>query len=204
MQQKRSEEQPAGTWPRSSYRLPSGCAAAFVISLVLCSPLLAQKTSNKPASPAVAYFAAGCFWCTEAIFEQAPGVKSVVSGYMSGAESIEVTFDPVKTTYDKLLKVFWLAHDPTEINRQGPDVGPKYRSAIFYLDDQQREMAENSKAQLQASRAYPKPIATEITRAGNFTVAAEHHQNFCRKNPNNPYIQQWLVPKLKKLGLKLP
>ncbi len=203
-EQKSLEETLARIWSRSFHRLPSRCTAAFAIGLVLCSPLLAQQTSKKPASATVAYFAGGCYWCTEAIFEQAPGVKSVVSGDMAGAETIEVRFDPAKTTYEKLLKVFWFAHDPTEINRQGPDVGRKYRSAIFYVDNQQRELAQTSKAQLQVSHAYPRPIATEITRAGNFTAADEHHQDFWRKNPNNPYIQQWLVPKLKKLGLKLP
>jgi peptide-methionine (S)-S-oxide reductase len=180
------------------------CFAASLLSVALLSALSAEQPEKKSASSTVAYFAGGCFWCTEEIFKQQPGIKSVVSGYMSGAETIEVRFDPAKTSYDKLLNVFWHAHDPTEINRQGPDTGPQYRSAIFYLDDQQREIVEKSKTRLQASHAYPRPIVTEITRAGKFSVADEHHQNFCRKNPNNPYIQQTLAPKLKKLGLKLP
>ena len=150
----------------------------------------------------VAYFAGGCFWCTEAIFEEAPGVTSVVSGYMQGAETVQVSFDPAKTSYDKLLILFWEAHDPTQVDRQGADIGKQYRSAIFYMNDQQRDAAQRLKPQVQ--KFYSKPIATEITRAGSFRPAPENHQNFCRKNPNNPYVQQIIEPKLKKLGLKKP
>jgi peptide-methionine (S)-S-oxide reductase len=150
----------------------------------------------------VAYFAGGCFWCTEAIFEDAPGVSSVVSGYMQGAETVQVSFDPAKTSYDKLLILFWEAHDPTQFDRQGADIGKQYRSAIFYMNDQQRDAAQRLKPQVQ--KFYSKPIATEITRAGSFRPAPENHQNFCRKNPNNPYVQQIIKPKLKKLGLTKP
>jgi peptide-methionine (S)-S-oxide reductase len=136
----------------------------------------------------VAYFAGGCFWCTEAVFQQAPGVTSVVSGYMQGTETIQVTFDPTKTRYDKLLNLFWRAHDPTEVDSQGPDTGKQYRSAILYADEQQRGAAEKSKGQ--AQKSYSKPIATEITGAASFRPAPENHQNFCRKNPNNPYVRQ--------------
>ena len=150
----------------------------------------------------VAYFAGGCFWCTEAIFEEAPGVTSVVSGYMEGAETVQVSFDPAKTSYDKLLILFWEAHDPTQVDRQGADIGKQYRSAIFYMNDQQRAAAQRLKPQVQ--KYYSKPIATEITRAGSFRPAPENHQNFCRKNPGNSYVQQVIEPKLKKLGLKKP
>ncbi len=170
---------------------------AFGFCMAICAPGLAGQTR-------VAYFAGGCFWCTQEIFQQTPGVNSVVSGYMNNAETVQITFDPNKTSYDKLLTVFWHAHDPTEVNRQGPDIGPHYRSVIFYVDDQQRQAAEKSKAQLGKSSAYSKPIATEITRAASFHPAPEYHQNFCRKNPNNPYVRQWVAPKLKKLGLKGP
>ena len=147
----------------------------------------------------VAYFAGGCFWCTEAVFEQARGVSSVISGYMQGAETVQITFDPNKTSYDKLLNLFWHAHNPTEVDSQGPDTGKQYRSAIFYTDEQQRAAAEKSKTQ--AQKSYSKPIATEISRAGSFRAAPEQHQNFCRRNPNNPYVQQIILPKLKKLNL---
>jgi peptide-methionine (S)-S-oxide reductase len=187
-----------------TYQRPLVCCAAFILGVALCSQSFAQKTEKKPAQSNVAYFAGGCFWCTQEIFEQAPGVISVVSGYIAGAETIQVTFDPARTSYNKLLKIFWRAHDPTEIDRQGPDTGKQYRSAIFYLNDEQHQTAEKSKAQLQASGTYHKPIATEITQAGRFSRAEESHQNFCRKNPNNRYVQETLVPKLKKLGLKTP
>jgi peptide-methionine (S)-S-oxide reductase len=147
----------------------------------------------------MAYFAGGCFWCTEAVFEQAPGVTSVVSGYVQGAETIQVTFDPAKTSYDKLLNLFWRAHNPTEVDSQGPDIGKQYRSAIFFVDEQQRAAAEKSKAQ--AQKLYSKPIATKIAQASSFRPAPENHQNFCRKNPNNPYVRQVILPKLGKLGL---
>ena len=123
---------------------------------------------------------------------------------MNNAETIQVTFDSARTSYDKLIDLFWHAHDPTQVDHQGPDVGKRYRSAIFYVDDQQRGAAEKSKTQLQKSGAYSKPIATEITRAGSFRPAPENQQNFCRRNPNNPYVQQVIIPKLSKLGLKRP
>ena len=165
----------------------------FILGVAFC-PQVHGSQAN------VAYFAGGCFWCTEAIFEEAPGVTSVTSGYMHGAETIQVTFDPAKTSYDKLLILFWEAHDPTQVDRQGADVGKQYRSAIFYANDHQREAAQRLKPQVQ--KFYSKPIATEITQAGSFRAAPENHQNFCRKNPNNSYVQQVVEPKLKKLGLK--
>jgi len=167
--------------------------------VILCVAFCTQARSGQAI---VGYFAGGCFWCTEAVFQQAPGVTSVVSGYMQNAETIQVTFDPTKTSYDKLLNLFWRAHNPTEVDSQGPDTGRQYRSAIFFVDDQQRAEADKSKAQ--AQRSFSKPIATEITRAGSFRPAPENHQNFCRKNPNNPYVRQIIEPKLKKLGLKKP
>src|SRR6266850_2121020 len=167
--------------------------------VILCVAFCTQARSGQAT---VGYFAGGCFWCTEAVFQQAPGVTSVVSGYMQNAETIQVTFDPTKTSYDKLLNLFWRAHNPTEVDAQGPDTGKQYRSAVFFVDEQQHVAAEKSKAQ--AQKSYSKPIATEITRAGSFRPAPENHQNFCRKNPNNPYVQQIIKPKLKKLGLTKP
>ncbi len=169
----------------------------FILGMTFCPQMYGGQTN-------VAYFAGGCFWCTEAVFQQAPGVTSVVSGYMRNAETIQVTFDSTRTTYDKLLNLFWRSHNPTEVDRQGPDIGKRYRSAIFYADEQQRQAAEKSKAQLEKSGAYSKPIATEITRAASFRPAPENHQNFCRRNPNNPYVREVVVPKLQKLGLKRP
>ena len=170
---------------------------ALTLGVTFCSQALASQSN-------VTYFAGGCFWCTEAVFQQAPGVTSVVSGYMRNAETIQITFDPTKTSYDKLLNLFWHSHDPTEVDRQGPDIGKQYRSAIFYADEQQRQAAEKSKAQLGKSGAYSKLIATEITPAASFRPAPENHQNFCRRHPNNPYVREVVVPKLEKLGLKRP
>jgi peptide-methionine (S)-S-oxide reductase len=151
----------------------------FILGMACCPQAQGAQAS-------VAYFAGGCFWCTEAVFQRVPGVTSVVSGYMQGAETIQVTFDPTKTSYERLLHMFWRAHNPTEVDSQGPDTGKQYRSAIFYVDEQQRAAAEKSKAQ--AQKSFSKPIATEITRAASFRPAPANHQNFCRKNPNNPYV----------------
>ena len=172
----------------------------FLLLILLWGTAFCPQAQSGQAN--LAYFAGGCFWCTEAIFEEAPGVTSVVSGYMQGAETVQVSFDPTKTSYDKLLILFWEAHDPTQVDRQGADIGKQYRSAIFYMNDQQRDAAQRLKPQLQ--KFYSKPIVTEITRAGSFRPAPENHQNFCRKNPGNSYVQQVIEPKLKKLGLKKP
>jgi peptide-methionine (S)-S-oxide reductase len=127
----------------------------FILGMAFC-PQADSDQAN------VSYFAGGCFWCTDAVFEQARGVTSVVSGYMQGAETIQITFDPSKTSYDKLLNLFWRAHNPIEVDSQGPDTGKQYRSAIFYVDEQQHAAAEKSKGQ--AQKSFSKPIATEITR----------------------------------------
>ena len=161
---------------------------------------------------------AGCFWCTEAVFQQIPGVLSVTSGYMGGstknptydqictgetghAEVSRVVFDPKKTSLEKILAVFWEAHDPTSLNRQGADSGTQYRSAVFYNTEEQREAAEKSKAE--AGKEFSKPIVTEISKAGEFYAAEDYHQNYYRLNKNsNPYCSIVIAPKLKKLGLK--
>ncbi len=199
-----------------------GCALFFGCSPgrnAAKGPVPLSEPAQLPANARVAYFAGGCFWCTEEIFHQQPGVISVVSGYMGGtepnpsyekvsagttgyAEAIRVAYDPERTTYDKMLEAFWHAHDPTELNRQGPDAGPQYRSAIFYTDEKERKEAEGSKAQLARSGGYSRPIVTEISKAGTFHIAEDYHQNYYRNHPNDRYLQQWLLPKLKKLGLK--
>jgi peptide-methionine (S)-S-oxide reductase len=146
-----------------------------------------------------ATFAAGCFWHVEHTFRQVPGVREVVSGYTGGhvdeptykqvcqgdtghAEAVQVDYDPDQVTFDALLAVFWQCHDPTQLNRQGPDVGPQYRSAIFYHDDGQREAAERAKAAEEASGRHRHPIVTEITPASSFYRAEEYHQRFLEKN----------------------
>ena len=198
----------------------------------LVSPL-SMMASNFP-DPAVdiapssakgkqtAVLAGGCFWCTEAVFQQIAGVDKVVSGYAGGekntahyemvgmgntghAECVQVTFDPAKITYGQLLKIFFdVAHDPTQRNRQGPDYGPQYRSAVFYVDAEQKRVAEAYIKQLDQAKAFPKPIVTEVTELKAFYPAEEHHQNYCRRNPANPYVLFNAVPKVQKTKKEFP
>ena len=147
-----------------------------------------------------AIFAAGCFWCTEAAFQDVPGVVSAVSGYTGGtvqnptyeevssgrtghAESVEVTFDPKKVSYERLLDIFWVNHDPTVTNRQFCDSGTQYRPAIFYLNDEQKRLAEASKAKWEKLKPFPQPILTQIVPAGQFWPAEAYHQDYYKKNP---------------------
>jgi peptide-methionine (S)-S-oxide reductase len=171
-----------------------------------------------PADAETITLGAGCFWCTEAVFQQIPGVLKVTSGYMGGhvpspsyeevssgesghAEVSQIIFDPKATSLEKILSVFWEAHDPTSLNRQGADSGTQYRSAIFYSTDAQKLIAE--KAKTEAAKDFSKPIVTEITKAGDFFAAENYHQNYYNLNKNrNPYCHMVISPKLKKLGLK--
>jgi methionine-S-sulfoxide reductase len=162
-----------------------------------------------------ATFASGCFWCSEAVFQQLRGVKAVVSGYAGGhvdnptyeqvcsgttgyAEAIQVKFDPAVIPFTDLLQVFWQTHDPTTLNRQGNDVGTQYRSAIFYHSDEQRKQAEEYKQQLDASKTFKAPIVTEITPFTNFFSAEKYHQNYYQDNPNQGYCQFVIRPKVEK------
>ena len=164
----------------------------------------------------LATFAAGCFWCTEAIFQRLKGVESVVSGYTGGhvdhptyqdvatrksghAEAIQVQFDPKVITYEQLLDVFWHVHDPTSMNQQGADIGPVYRSSIFYHNINQKEAAEKSKKTLEDSHTFQQPIVTEIVAATQFYPAEEYHQNFYNTNPNQGYCRIVIDPKIQKL-----
>jgi peptide-methionine (S)-S-oxide reductase len=162
-----------------------------------------------------ATFGSGCFWCTEAVFQRLKGVHAVVSGYSGGrvpnptyqqvctgttghAEVIQVTYDPQTISFDELLEVFWQTHDPTTLNRQGPDIGTQYRSAIFYHNDQQRRLAEHYKQKLDASRAFRGPIVTEITAFTAFYPAEKYHQNYFNANPRQPYCAAVVKPKVEK------
>lgn len=166
-----------------------------------------------------AVFGGGCFWCTEAVFEQLSGVEEVISGYAGGdeanptyeevaygrtthAEVIQITYDPAEISYEKLLEWFWKAHDPTEVDGQHPDKGRQYRSTILALDDAQLKTANASKESAQSN--FDKPIATEIEKLDTFYPAEVYHQDYAKNHPANPYIQRWLVPKLKKLDLEMP
>ena len=178
----------------------------------------------KPAasSTATAVFAGGCFWGVDAVFKHVKGVTKVVSGYSGGsaatakymivgsgttghAESVEVTYDPSKIGYTDLLKVFFsVAHDPTQKNRQGPDVGTQYRSAIFYANAEQKQLAQGYIDQLTAAKAFPKPIATEVAALDKFYPAEDYHQNYLALHPTQPYIVYNDLPKLEELKKEFP
>lgn len=177
-------------------------------------PIPAPRMDVKPEGKLqTAVFAGGCFWGTEAVFEAVKGVRSVTSGYAGGtkatanykqvaaettdhAEAIRIVYDPAQVTYGTLLRVFFsVVHDPTQLNRQGPDVGRSYRSAIFPQGSAQKLVAERYIAQLGAAKSFPRPIVTRI-ESGTFYPAEEYHQDFMRKNPAHPYILRWDKPKL--------
>jgi peptide-methionine (S)-S-oxide reductase len=163
----------------------------------------------------MATFGSGCFWCTEAIFQNIVGVEKVESGYMGGkvknptykqvcsgltghAEVIQLTFDPKKVSYDELLEIFWKTHDPTTLNKQGGDEGPQYRSAVFYHDDEQKQLAEQYKKKLIEAGAFDQPIVTEITPASAFYKAEDYHQDYYNLNGTAPYCTYVIQPKLEK------
>jgi len=171
-----------------------------------------------PEGAEVITLGAGCFWCTEAVFEQIPGVLSVTSGYMGGAvknptyaqicegntghaEVAQLVFDPKITTVEKILAKFWITHDPTTLNRQGADEGTQYRSAIFYHSDAQRIAAQKSKEE--AGKEFARPIVTEITASAIFYPAENYHQDYYQANKDrNMYCKRVIAPKLRKAGLK--
>ena len=164
----------------------------------------------------IATLANGCFWCTEAIFKKIKGVKNILPGYTGGtlknpsyeqvctgrsghAESIQIEFDPNVITFEKILDIFWRTHDPTTLNRQGNDIGSQYRSAIFYHDEKQKQIAEKSKTNLEKENVYKDPIVTEITPFTNFFVAEDYHIDYYEKHKDAPYCTFVINPKLHKL-----
>ena len=163
----------------------------------------------------VATLAGGCFWCLEAVYEQLIGVESVVSGYTGGqivnpsyeqvcsgrtghAEAVQVTFDPQAVSYKDVLGVFFAIHDPTTLNRQGADVGPQYRSAIYFHDEEQKAAAEEMIAELEASKTWGRPIVTEVTALPEYYPAEDYHQEYYRRNAGQPYCQIVISPKVAK------
>lgn len=173
-----------------------------------------QKTES---AESVAVLAGGCFWCTEAVFERMSGVNDVVSGYIGGhvenptyqqvcgkktghAEAVQIFFDPAETSFQELLEVFFKVHDPTTLNRQGEDVGPQYRSSIFYQDAEQKKVAEKYMEKLNQSREYRRPIVTLLEPASKFYVAEEYHQDYFRRNPNAGYCQYVVANKVRKFN----
>ena len=201
---------------RRSIQLP------LLFCLLLCG-IVAGSAQTKPMENSTnhldtATLGGGCFWCTEAIFQMLPGVKSVRSGYAGGtkvnptyqdvcsgdtghAEVIQVEFDPSVVSYDKILSTFWEAHDPTTLNRQGADHGTQYRSIILYNSEAQKIAAEKSKAE--AHKNFSKPIVTEIVPLKAFYKAEGYHQDYYRSNPDQPYCRFVIQPKVEKFEKKL-
>lgn len=184
--------------------------------------VLLIAVANSSAAEQRAVFAGGCFWGVEAVFEHVKGVTDVRSGYAGGtketanydevssgetkhAEAVEIRFDPAKVTYEQLLYIFFVvAHDPTEVDRQGPDIGPQYRSAIFYLDRKQKMSADAFIRTIDVSKAFLKPVATKVVPLNEFYAAEDYHQDYLKKNPKDPYVVQHDMPKLAALKEKFP
>ena len=205
-----------------------GCTIANSSSSTDSSANIADVAPTPPKSAVqskdlqTAVFAGGCFWGVEAVFEHVKGVTDVRSGYAGGdkktaeyervsdgdtghAESVKVTYDPSKVSYVQLLTVFFsAAHDPTEVNRQGPDTGTQYRSAIFYMNDDQKKLAVEYIDAINKSKALPKPVATEVSALKEFYEAESYHQDYLKNHPNEPYIVYNDIPKLAALKQKFP
>lgn len=174
-------------------------------------PMTQTSTSNIDT----ATFGAGCFWCVEAVFQRLNGVLSLESGYSGGtiknpayrevcmgttghAEVCRITYDKTKVSFDELLEVFWKTHDPTTLNQQGNDIGTQYRSAIFYHNEEQKQLAEKYKEEINKSGAYPKPIVTEISPLINYYKAEDYHQNYYNQNGQEGYCRYVIQPKVEK------
>lgn len=209
-------------------------AACFSLSTLACQTS-GRKEDKKPIEIAevkkpslqelqqyeTAYFASGCFWCVEAIFESVKGVKEAVSGYSGGpeenptyeevaygrthhAETVEVYYNPEEISYFQLVQVFFGSHDPTSLNRQGPDSGPQYRSIAFYKNDNEKKIIDSYVQALTENQVYDRPIVTQIVPFEIFYKAEEYHQDYERKNPNNGYIQNVSIPRLNRFKKNFP
>jgi len=187
---------------------------ALVMLPLVASLMTAFGGEKKMNTNEVATLGGGCFWCLEALYETFDGVKAVTSGYAGGqkpdptyrqvcggdtghAEVVQIEYDPAKLTYEQILEIFWDIHDPTTLNRQGPDSGTQYRSIILYHNEAQKQAAEKSKAA--AAKKYKEPITTDVVELKKFYPAEDYHQDYFRKNPNQPYCAYVISPKLQKL-----
>lgn len=207
-------------------RLFAAVPVFAVLTLAASGPVVPDAAVDQAAASApakqTAVLAGGCFWGVEAVFEHVKGVSKVVSGFAGGekktahyeevssgrtghAESVEITYDPSQVTYGQLLKVYFaVAHDPTEVNRQGPDTGTQYRSAIFYANDEQEKIAEAYIKQLNEAHVFAKPIATQVAPLNGFFAAESYHQNYLEHHMDQPYIVYNDLPKLRALQKQLP
>jgi peptide-methionine (S)-S-oxide reductase len=190
-------------------------------SVALPDPAVDARLASKSGQQ-TAVVAGGCFWGVQAVFQHVKGVKDATSGYSGGsvtspgyeevstgntghAESVKITFDPSQITYGELLKVFFsVAHDPTQLNRQGPDTGSQYRSVIFYANEEQQHTAEAYISQLEQAKSFPAPIVTQVVPLKAFYVAEGYHQNYATLHPDNPYIAINDAPKVEHLRQQLP
>ena len=203
-------------------QLPGYIAFILALSINACAqPQKKETTKQKPQIKSSSMgtetitFGSGCFWCTEAIFQQVKGVEKVVSGYSGGhvvnptyeqvcekntghAEVCQLTFDPSHVSVDELLEIFWQTHDPTTLNQQGNDVGPQYRSVVFYHNEMQKQRAEYFLKELSKSGAFEKPIVTTIEPYKNFYKAENYHQNYYNQNGSQPYCYFVIRPKVEK------
>lgn len=197
------------------------CNAGNSARTALPSPAV-DAAAPTSTSEQTAVIAGGCFWGIQAVFQHVKGVTSAISGYSGGpakaaeyelvstgetghAESVKITYDPSKITYGQLLRVFFsVAHDPTEVNRQGPDTGSQYRSVIFYSSDEQKKIAEAYIAQLDKARAFPSPIVTQVVPLQAFYPAEAYHQDYATRHPDNPYIVYNDAPKVAHLRQEFP
>lgn len=211
----------------------AGLALAMMGAVLLRSPLLGAEAPVIIAPPALdnpkavgppqtAVLAGGCFWGVQGVFEHVRGVQKVIAGYAGGdrasaqyetvssggtghAESVKIVFDPAQVSYGQLLQIaFSVVHDPTQLNRQGPDVGSQYRSAVFYGDDEQKRIAESYIAQLEKAHAFSRPIVTRVDPLKGFYPAEDYHQDYLYHNPNVPYIAMFDIPKVQNFKRTFP
>lgn len=205
--------------------LALGCTASALIAVApgvaLPDPAIDEPLAVSKSQP-TAVLAGGCFWGIDAVFKHVRGVKRVTAGYSGGssstalydivgtgrtghAESVEIVYDPSQISYGQLLKVFFaVAHDPTELNRQGPDDGPQYRSVIFFASEEQRRIGQAYIDQLKAAKVFARPIVTEVAPLKAFYRAEEYHQDYAARHPNLPYIFIYDLPKVERLRTQLP
>ena len=193
----------------------------FLFTLIFALMGMSGSDFKNDSNTETAVFGAGCFWCVEAIYQRVNGVKDIESGYAGGhiqdptyrqvttgktghAEVIKLEYDPSVISFEELLEVFWHTHNPTTLNRQGADVGTQYRSAIFYLTEEQKEVAEKSLEKTDASDLWEDPIVTEITPLSNYSTAEDYHQNYFNNNPNAGYCSIVIAPKLAKFKKDFP
>jgi peptide-methionine (S)-S-oxide reductase len=215
--------------PKAAFRIAplflrtglSGLITSFVLSATSQpSPAVDENKSAKTSETVV--LAGGCFWGVEAVFDAINGVSDAVSGYAGGSqenahyeivssgttghvESVQITFDPSRISFGQLLKVYFsVAHDPTELNRQGPDEGTQYRSEIFYTSDEQKRVAEAYIQQLNSAKVFHGPIVTKVAPLQAFYSAEDYHQDFVAKNPHQPYVARYDVPKVARLRAEFP